>query len=398
MLKRIALWVLCTLCFLVSCNKNNNEGNFYTVNKGNYKNTIRVSGYLKAENSINISCPRVNADLTITYLIEDGTMVKPGDTICILDAPEVETNYENALKDLEIAKTEYRKSLEDLNLQTLLLKSQVETIETTAKISKLDSLQQEFSSESSRKIIKLEIQKAELEKQKLENKLKFLKEIHQSELKKLNLKIKQNENNVDRNKDILDRLTITTQKNGIAMRSRSWSTGSLLKEGDIIWNGQPIVSIPDLSSMQANLVLSESNFKRVAKEQNIQLQVDAFPEIVLKGKIKKKMSGGRPIEKNSPIKVYDVIASIDSAPPKLQPGLNISTNVYIEELSDTITVPVTCVFESDSNKVVYVKNKNKYKEQIVEIATQSITQAVVSSGIKEHDIITTFKPPSNKIQ
>lgn len=384
--------------FLFSCRNISRSPIYYTVTRVDFENKLNVSGYLEAKNSIHISTPRIHSDSKILKIVPEGMYVFPGDTVCILEASEIESNYNNALNELEIARKEYSKAKEDLALQTLLLESQVKTIETSAQISELDSIQSKFSTESTRKIIELEIQIAEIEKEKINNKLRFLKKINESELNRLKLIIDQKQNDVNRAKIILDKLIITTNKEGIALLSRHWPSGNLLTEGDNVWDGRSLLTIPDLSSLQAKLVVSESNFKRILPEQKVILHVDAFPKVSLTGKIFRKMGGGKQVQQNSPIKEYEIAVKLDTLPVSLQPGFSLSCEVYIERIQDTIAVPLICLFDKDSTKVVYVKNKNKFIEREVTVAANSSTMALIAEGLKEEDVISTFMPSSNKIQ
>jgi multidrug efflux pump subunit AcrA (membrane-fusion protein) len=336
--------------------------------------------------------------VTIVKLVPEGTHVYPGDTVCILEASQVENNYLNALNELEIAKKEYRKTVENLALETLLLESQVKTIETSAQISRLDSVQSDFSSESTRRIIELEIQIAELEKEKIKNKLRFLQEINKSELNRLKLIIDQAQNDVNRAKASLDKLTITAQKEGLVLLSRHWPSGNLLVEGDIVWDRRSLLTIPDLSTLQAKLVVSESHYKRILPAQKVNIQVDAFPDVALTGKIHRKRGGGKKVQKDSQVKVYEISVKLDTIPQVLQPGLSLSCDVFIEEIRDTIAVPLICVFDRDSLKVVYVRNRNKFIERKVTVAGHSSTMALIADGLKENEVISTYIPSSNKIQ
>ena len=392
------LWFVVIIFVNLSCQTGKDQFQFYTVTKSNYNNGISVTGYLESQNSDNIICPQLFSDLTILYLTQDGQNVKPNDTLCILEAPEIEGNYTDALKELEIAKAEYNKSVENLALQTTLLESQAKSIETSAQISRLDSIQSEFTTASQRKIIDLEIQKAEIEKEKIENKLRFLKKINKSELAKLKLKIEQSQNSVNRAKEVLDKLVIIAKKEGIVVRVKSWATGENLNEGDIVWGGQPLLTIPELDKMQAKLTLCESDFKRISMDQKVVIHVDAFPNIEMNGKVFRKSGAGRPIEKKSPIKVFEAIVKIDTLTRLLQPGLSLTCDVYLEEIPDTITIPIISLFDEDSSKVVYVKDKDKFIVQKVTVATNSATTAVISKGLKVNDVISIYKPPLNKIK
>ncbi len=390
-LNRVIVIGIIFLFFSCGENRNLKDSSLFKIKKSDFISQISVGGYLEAINSVNIMCPRLFADLTIVYLIPEGTYVNKGDTVCILEAPEIQNNYENSLNDLEVAKIEYKKTYEDLQLQYLLLRSQVSSIEATTKITKLDSLQKKFVSESEKRIIELEIKKSEIEKQNLEYKLQSLKLINEAKLKKMKLKIEQSQNNVNRAKDVLDKLTIVSPVDGIIEHAKSWEKGKI-KEGDIVWGNTPLLNIPDLSHMSAKLTVYEANYKRINPGQKIFFTVDAFPEIRLTGIIERKSPAGRPIRQNNPVKVYDIYASIDSVITSLHPGLSISCQVIARKLKDTISIPLTSLFEEDTLQYVYLKKNKKFQKQFIETGPQSSSHVVVSKGLKEKDIISLISP------
>ncbi len=375
-----------------SCKQSDVSPTLYTVTKTNYLNQINASGYLEANKSVTIVCPRLRADVTILYLIPEGEQVRKGDTVCILDAPSIQTNYDNANKNLEIAESDYNKSFEYLKLQYLLLESQVRTIEATSQISQLDSLQKDYVSDAQRKVIELEIEKSKVEKEKIKNKLKFLKRINESELRKMKLKIKQSQNNLNRSKDLLDLLILTSPVDGLVQYAYNRQTGNKMTEGDIVWNNVPILTVPDMSKMKAHIVVSESYYKRISPDQHVIMSIDAFPDISLSGKVERKSPVGREIKRGNPLKVYDIYSSIDSLVPGLQPGLSLTCQIKVEELIDTVSIPLTSIFENDSTNFVYIKKNRRFEKQPVEIGNQSSTHAIISKGLKENDVISLINP------
>jgi HlyD family secretion protein len=378
---------------LFSCRHQTSKQNSqFEIKKTDFVSRIFVSGQLEAANSVTILCPQLYSDLTVLYLVPEGSKVSKGDTVCILEAPEIQNKYETSLNELEIAKTQYNKTFESLQLQYLLLKSQVQTIEASAKISELNSLQKEFVSESDRKIIELEIQKSEVEKQKLQFKLKSLKVINESELTKMKLKIDQSRNNVNRAKDVLSNLYITTPVEGLVEYIKQRHTGKKIGEGDIVWGNMPLINIPDISKMKAKLTVSESDYKRIMPGQDINFTIDAFPDIRLNGKIERKSAAGHAVQRKSPVKVFDIYASVDSVNMSLQPGLSLSGEVIAENIKDTICIPLTSLFENDTVKFVYLKKNKKYRKHEVEVGQQSSTHIIVTHGLKENDIISLIAP------
>jgi RND family efflux transporter MFP subunit len=368
------------------------------IEKKNYLDIVTVSGTLEAVNTHTFGCPGIWSDVTILHLIKEGTRVEPGDTLCILECREVANEYKQSVNELENARADYNKSLADLNLQFLLLEAQVKSIDATSNIKKLDSIQMEFSSPLSREIIRLELVKAELERNIANMKLEFLKQINDSELQKMKLRIEQNANRVDQAKSKLDDLILTSDIDGIVVYNLSWTTGKKIREGNIVWANAPILEIPDLSAMQAKLLVNEADYKRLSIDQTLEISVDAFPHVHISGKIKYKAPVGKPVNEKSNVKVFEVTASIDSTDLILQPGLGITCKVMVKNIPDTLVIPVISLFEEDSLKVVYVADNDRFIKKTVTVADYNNEEAVVTSGLNYHEILALRKPPESLIK
>ncbi len=369
----------------------------FPLERKDFRDVVTLSGTLEAVNTRSYGCPGIWTDVTIQYLIEEGTYVVDGDTLCILEAREIENEYLQALNDLENTRAEYNKSVADLELQFLMLEAQVKTIEASEKITKLDSLQLEFTSPSSREIISLELKKAELERDITLKKLEFLRQINHAELQKMKLKIAQFENRVDRARAKLDKLTLTSEIEGIVIYDKLMTTEKKVREGDIVWGNLPILQIPDLSEIQVKLEVSETDYKRIAKDQLLELVVDAFPEIRLTGRIKYKAPVGRPVNEDSEVKLFDVTASLDSSSLNIQPGLGVTCSILVRHIPDTIVVPVISLFNEDSLKVVYVAYNERFTRKIVSVSDYNNKEAIIGKGLNGHEILALMKPPESLV-
>jgi multidrug efflux pump subunit AcrA (membrane-fusion protein) len=384
---------------IFSCSRGSEFESIVTsqLEKKDFLDAVTVTGTLEAIQTHSYGCPGIWEDVTITYLVPEGSMVIPGDTLCMLKASEVENQYLEAVNELESAQAEYNKSAAELALQYLVLESQVRNIEATTEISRLDSVQMEFTSTSSRKIIELELQKAELEKDITLKKLKFLKQINEAELQKMKLKIRQCENRLDQAESKLNKLTVTSTVEGCVIYEKSWTSGIKVREGDITWGNMPLVKIPDLESMQVKLEVSEADYKRLALEQRMEICVDAFPEIKLTGKVKFKAPVGRPVKEKSTVKIFDVTGSLDSASLSLKPGLGVTCQVLVQSIPDTIVVPMVSIFEEDSAKVVYVVEDLGFIRREVSLANYNNKEAIVKAGLTGMEKVALTKPPESLI-
>ena len=367
------------------------------IEKKDYLDVVTVSGTLEAIKSRSYGCPGLWTDVTIKYLIPEGTHVEEGDTLCILEGGEIENEYLQALNDLENTQAEYNKSVADLELQFLLLEAQVKTIEASTQITSLDSLQLEFISSSSREIIRLEVEKAEIERNITLLKLDFLKQINKSELQKMKLKISQFENRVDQAQSKLDKLTLTSDIKGIVVYDKLWTSKKKVREGDVVWGNMPILQIPDLSSMQVKLEVCEADYKRIEKDQRLKAVVDAFPDIILSGKIKNKAPVGKPVKEESDVKVFDVTVSLDSSSFSIHPGLGVTCEILVKSVPDTIVVPVISIFDEDSSKVVYIADNERFIRKEVSVSDYNTKEAIIRKGLEGHEIVALMKPPDSLI-
>ncbi len=380
----ISLTLICLL--IISCNKQENFNNYKVVKK-DFVNHITVYGYLEAAKSQSITTPRVESRITVYSIIEEGSYIQAGDTICILEATEIENDFISSVKDLEIAKAEYNKTRENLNLKYLLLKSQAKTIETTTAIKKLDSIQKAFVSDIDRQIIELELKKSEIQRQKIYLELKFLKKINESELRKTKLKIEQVENKMNRTREMLQKLVITSPNEGLVQLGRNWSTGNKIAEGDPVWSNMPLINLPDLSTLQVRMVVNETHYKKINPGQEVLITVDAHPDLSCIGKVKRKAPAGKPIQRGSKVKVYDVFVSIDSTDFNVAPGLSVTCDVILDRVNDTLIVPLSAIFEEDTNSYVILKQNDKPVKQLVNLSNRSEIEAIVVDGLDENDII-----------
>ena len=365
--------------------------------KQDYRNIITVYGILEAIHTHNIACEGIRTDATVAYLKPEGTYVEAGDTVCILEATEIENNYNEALRNLENARAEYNKTIADLNLQTLILESQMSTIDAQTQIAQLDSSRIQFASDSQKKRLNLQMRKADIEKDKISQKLNFLQRINESELKKMKAKIRQEENRVSMEKEKMDRLILKCDVAGMLIYDRLWTSGVKVREGDIVWGNMPIAQIPDLSKMQVKITVNDTKYKQIEIGQQVQMRVDAFPEVQLTGEIITKPPVGKPVQRGSRIKEFELYSSIDTLRTQLDPGLSVTCRVTVEVVEDTLVIPLCAVFDQDSIKVVYVENGNEFKSQEIKIAQNNASYAIVSDGLAENQIIALAKPPDASI-
>ena len=183
--------------------------------------------------------------LTVLRLAADGAFVKKGDTICVLNAPELDFKYKDSKSTLDSLEAGLKKTEADNQLKIALLEAQLATSEAQLKISSLDSLRIQFVPKMQQELLKLEMKKALIEKEKTEKKLAATKMIGETEIRQINARIIQQKAKVQSLADQVKSMTIIAQRDGIVMRTESpvfqimggGKIGGPIREGSVLFLG-----------------------------------------------------------------------------------------------------------------------------------------------------------------
>jgi hypothetical protein len=335
---------------------------------------------------------------TIGFLVEDGTFVKEGDVVCIIELPYLQTSYDQTKSQVENAQVELTKMQANLDMQYALLEAQVKTNEAETQIARLDSLQLQYAPPNQVRIKEMELEQITIQKNRFEKKLKTLDVIRKVEIKRQELLVKQYASQLQTVRDRLDALTIKAPKDGLAVRVSNRITGKKFQVGDIAWHTTPIISLPEFSGMKIIIQAPEMDYKLISVNDSVIMTFDAMPENKAYGKIQMKSPVGQEYRQGSKVKFFEIEASIDSVLTMPDPGYTANCRIMLKHVTDTLVVPQIAVFEEDSIKVVYVKKGNKYDMQQIKTGISSPKDAVVISGLQGGEEISLTKPSLSSIR
>jgi len=407
----LSVSLLFTLLLLCCTSIKDNDIITFQLSKSNYVEKISLSGTVQAVVNFPVMAPsRMMGQMTVVRLAGDGEFVKTGDTICVLTVPELESTYQQTMTSIETLEAELKRKEADNQLNIALLEAQLATSEAQLKISSLDSSRMKFAPEVTQKLLKLEMRKALIEKQRTEKKLSASKMIGETEIRQMNARILGEKARAQTMADQVNSLTIIAQRDGIVMRTESpvfaimgpqglGKLGGPIREGSVLFMNTPVLQFPDLSKMQISAEVLEADFKKIDKGQKVLVTVDAAKKLVTTGKVNRKSLMGRTARRysDSKVKFYEVIIDIDSCHSNMKPGLSADCEITLKEAKDTLFVPTLAIFERDSAKVVYVKGKNNFIPVKVETGLSGSSHTIITGGLKGDEIIALSEPPNSLI-
>ena len=403
-MKYFFVYILFSVFFFPGCTRKNPDIITYDLKHSDYLEIIDAVGTIQAVNNLVLLTPRVNVSgVSVAHLADEGTSVKKGDTVCILDAPELLYYTELFTDELEKMEADLKKLEADNTMQLSLLTSQIETNKSQLAISMLDSIQLKYATPVKQKLLGLEMEKVNIEKKKLQKKLIAQKIIDNSELIQLRSRIMIQKSRIQQYESQNTSLTLVAPCDGIVMHYESplrrfigngvGTRGGKIEEKSSVWSNMPLLQFPDMKSMQVSVEVPESDYKRIREMQKVTIQVEAGTNLYTTGKIKRKTLAGKSVQENSAIKTYEVIISIDSIFSEIKPGLSARCRIIIDQVKDTIVVPATAIFERDSSKIVYVAQGEKFMPVTVETGLSNSSRCIISKGLEGNETIALIEPP-----
>ena len=188
---------------------------------------------------------------------------------------------------------------------------------------------------------------------------------------------------------------------GIAILYETFRDGQKRKPrvGDLVWQNQPLLYLPDISTMIVKTQVREVDLHKVAIGQACSVRVDAYPETLLFGKVTSiGMLATERFENGIGEKYFQLTLTLTEKNSRLRPGMTSRITVASENATDILFVPVHAVFDHGPETFCYlVENNGIYRKKEVVTGRQNEDLIEVVSGLQEGDRVSVLKPHADKI-
>ena len=367
----------------------------YTARRGEFQSVVTVTGELAAVNSLVIYSPMLSWQVglpKISQIVEDGKRVEKGELLAQFDPTEVQRTIQDAQNELEIAQAEKAKAEANYNSEMEGLKADLEVARLGNKISQLRLEQAAFEAEIDRKKIELDLEKSAIQLQKAEQEIQDKARVREQELSKLELRVEQAVTKLRQAEETLRSLSITAPTPGLALLRRNHATDEKFQINDQPYPGWPLIGLPDLDSMQAEVEINEVDIAKITISQAARIRLDAYPDTSFRGHVTSIGALARNKSRNSKVKVFDVIIRVDENDAKLMPGMTVSCDIIIDRFPDTLFVPSDAIFDKEGRSIVYVRNGGGFDERTIETGQESDNYVLIASGLKEGERVALTDP------
>lgn len=311
---------------------------------------ISASGEVKPKKNVNISAHIMGRIIKIG--VEEGQHVKTGDFLLKLEATQYEANAD---RDRAYIRT-YK----------------AELIKAEATLKKDQSYYQRQEKLFEEELISRE----QLESAKAQH------DISQAQYEAMTYQIKQAEASLRSTMDNLAKTVFNSPIDGIITSLRV-EEGEIALMGTMNNPGTVLMTIADLSVMEVEVEVDETDVVGVKIGQKAEVKVDAFPDEIIQGTVTEIGSSAlQQVSTAEESKDFKVVITLESPPESLKPGLSASSDIITANKQNVVAVPISAlVLKEKETEEEQTSRDDTQEEGVFIVETDRVKFIPVIKGI-----------------
>ena len=372
-----------------------------TVQPKDYTLKIPAAGELQAADSVVVAVPPVPVDrLRIATVVPNGRHVNKGDVLIEFDPAELDLQMMQHKSNLEEADQKIEKG-------NLAEGGETSDIAKDKKVAEME-LQRinQFLPKDEQIYSKREIIEGQLSKDYTEKKIVFAdgrltlkgkaysldEAILMVERQQANAKVTQVQT-------ALASLKLLAPASGIVVyKDPGYFFGDFsLMPGKVVYIGMQLFDLVNPDKMQAKCFVLEKDAGELHADQPVTVSLDPFPGSQFTGKVKSIEKVARPIDRDSPVKYFLTVVTLDNTDTNLmKPGVKVKAEIQATELKSVLIVPRSAIVKKENNYIAYIQaGPTQFNPVNVTLGKGDMIQVVVTEGLQPGQVIA-LNPPDMK--
>jgi HlyD family secretion protein len=386
----VAFWYFTT----GKASANVSDKDLITAQRVDFPLIVSATGALEATKSVGITPPqgsRQQRRFKLTRMVDEGTNVSEGDFVMEFDTSDLAKSMRDltARFQKEQENRQNKRSNFDLNL-----KNQKLSLEQAK--SDLQKLEVKITSQADL-LSGIEVEKTRIQRDASRKNVEYMEKKIELMTKsgQLDLQISSsNEKNYSRQMDDLMDATeaciVRAPISGVVIYKRNWNNEAMAVVGGSVTGNNPIMEIPDLSTIRARVQIDEVDSGKIKLGQDATISVSAVPGQIFGGKVTSTCTILKQLDFTRPQKTCDTYVDLESVDMKhLRPGMNLSAKVMVGQYSKVVVIPLSSIQERDGRSFVQVwqPEAKSFTWREIQLKTNDGLTAVVESGLNANEKI-----------
>ncbi|MCX6237049.1 MAG: HlyD family efflux transporter periplasmic adaptor subunit [Bacteroidia bacterium] len=375
--------------------------NVYKVKREYFEALISCKGEIQSEKAVLITIPDIFGDRTLEIydtqikdLIPEGSIVKKGDYVALLDQGRIKQLKESNEERLKRVLFNYNDSKIDSAVDLVALRDGIEQFAYDLQYKQVELEQAVYESPAFQRKAQMAYERA-LKQQDAK------KRACQMTQKALRIQVSREEALVNeltekdkRYQIAFDAARITAQQDGMLIYGRTFGRGGSrkLSIGSYVSMQNPVIAtLPDLSVLVSETFVEEIYISKIKVGDSARVYIDALKNQEKIGAISNISNVGQEMT-GYDSKVFKVNIRISSDNNRVKPAMTTNNEIIIAREQNVLVIPRSSMFTEGGKQFVYLKELGKISIREVECGSQSDKFVVIKSGLIAGDKILLSKP------
>jgi multidrug efflux pump subunit AcrA (membrane-fusion protein) len=153
--------------------------------------------------------------------------------------------------------------------------------------------------------------------------------------------------------------------------SQGWINAKPFKAGDNAGAGQQVAEIPDLTTLEMDAKVEETDRGRISTGQEARIRIDALPELAITAKVAQISPLAEQGFEWPPTRSFHAYAALAKPDPRLRPDMNGGLDIVIDRIPNAISIPAKALFTRNGKPIVYLAKNGHYTPAEVEILARN---------------------------
>ncbi len=384
----VALVLIAAGWWVVAARNDGARGDWVEVERDDLVLGVEVTGTLRAVDSSTLGSPQIKDlwEYKISFMAPEAETVETGDVVVGFDTTKLEQDLREKQAEVEEARKNIDKATKELALgraqdELGLAEARARLRKARLKVDVPPELQQGNELAQAR----LDRELAEREVAYLERRIEFRQRSAAAQLAALTDQLETAESRVREIREGIERMSVKATRAGTVIHVSDWR-GEKKKVGDSTWIGEPVVELPDLTTMMGKGQVEEADAGRVVTGQPVRLRLDAHPDLEFNGRVGPIWRTVQRESWRNPLKVVRLEITLDETDTtRMRPGMRFRGTIETERVAGALSVPKEAVFPGAAGPVVYRRTLLGHEVVPVEVGRRNESRVEIVAGLAEGD-------------